>query len=280
MKVLVTGAAGGLGQLIITELLAAGHAVVATSRNPEKAKELPFYRQVTYLPYDINTTDHPNLFSYFQEPDTAIHLAWEKLNAYKDADHVDEILPKHCAFLHNLLMNGLKDLTCVGTCYEYGIQEGELREDMASLPVMPYPQAKNDLRVYLETLQKSLHFHLKWPRVFYVFGPIKERKNLYTLLMDAVARGDESFNMSGGEQTRDFMSPDEIAATLVKIALQTKVEGIINCCSGKAVKLRDKVEGFLAEHQYTLRLNFGHYPYPDYEPMHTWGSVKKLQGIG
>jgi dTDP-6-deoxy-L-talose 4-dehydrogenase (NAD+) len=95
-----------------------------------------------------------------------------------------------------------------------------------------------------------------------------------------VARGDESFNMSGGEQTRDFMSPDEIAATLVKIALQTKVEGIINCCSGKAVKLRDKVEGFLAEHQYTLRLNLGHYPYPDYEPMHTWGSVKKLQGIG
>ena len=45
----------------------------------------------------------------------------------------------------------------------------------------------------------------------------------------------------GGEQVRDFLSPDEIASTIVKISLQNKTLGIINCCNGKPVKLKDFV---------------------------------------
>lgn len=280
MKILVSGAGGGLGQLIIEQLLAKGHTIIASSKNAEKAKQLPFYSHVTYIPFDINESSEINLFEHFQQPDAMIHLAWDKLNEYKNEVHLTEILPKHKAFLHNLIENGLKDITCVGTCYEYGLQEGELSEDMASLPMMPYPQAKNLLRIYLEELQTTHAFQLKWPRVFYVFGAIKERKNLHTLLTDAISRGDQQFNMSGGEQIRDFLSPEEIANIIIKIAIQNKVVGIVNCCSGKPIKLKTKIEDFLKENNYQIQLNLGHYPYPDYEPMETWGSVKKLRTIG
>ncbi len=279
MKILVTGASGGLGELIIEKLLNDGHTIVATSRNIEKAKKLPFYNRVQYAAYDLSNASTINLFEYFHRPDAVIHLAWDKLNEYKNEVHLTQILLQHKQFLHNLISNGLKDITCVGTCYEYGLQEGELTETMLSKPMMPYPESKNLLRIYLEELQNEFKFYLKWPRVFYVFGAIKERKNLYTLLLDAIHRGDKSFNMSGGEQIRDFLSPDEIANLIIKIATQNKVLGIINCCSGVPIQLKDKIQNFLKENNYQIALNLGYYPYPDYEPMQTWGSVEKLNKI-
>jgi nucleoside-diphosphate-sugar epimerase len=279
MKILVTGASGGLGELIITQLLDAGHIVIATSKNKEKAEQLSFYNQVQYVAYDLYNPSSTNLFEYFHRPDALIHLAWDKLNEYKNEVHLTSILNQHKQFLQNLISNGLKDVTCVGTCYEYGLQEGELIESMPSKPMMPYPASKNLLRIYLEELQNEFKFHLKWPRVFYVFGAIKERKNLYTLLLDAIHRGDKSFNMSGGEQIRDFLSPNEIADIIIKIATQNKVLGIINCCSGVPIQLKDKIQNFLKENNYQIALNLGYYPYPDYEPMQTWGSVEKLNKI-
>jgi uncharacterized protein YbjT (DUF2867 family) len=40
MKILVAGGTGAIGRPLLTELLAKGHAVVALTRSPEKAKAL------------------------------------------------------------------------------------------------------------------------------------------------------------------------------------------------------------------------------------------------
>lgn len=279
MKVLVTGASGGLGQLIIEELLKRGHQVIASSKNEEKAKALPFYSKVKYIPYSIDTLSQSNLYTYFDCPDCLIHLAWEQLNEYRNEEHLSRQLPNHKHFLSNLIQNGLRDLTVVGTCYEYGLREGELEESMAAAPIFPYSQAKVALYEYLLSLTSKHSFSLKWPRVFYVFGEVKERKNLYTLLNAAVANHDESFNMSGGEQIRDFLSPTEIASYIVSVALQSAENGVVNICSGNAVRLKDLVENFLATHKSSLKINYGFYPYPNYEPMQTWGSTVKLKRI-
>lgn len=279
MRVLVTGATGGLGELVISKLLSKNIEVIATSRNEEKAKKCAFYSEVKYFPFDINSKNNSDLYSYFNKPDALIHLAWEKLDEYKNDAHTTSILENHKQFLSNLIDNGLKDITVVGTCYEYGLQEGILKENMDSKPVLPYPQGKNLLREFLEAKQKSTTFNFKWARVFYVFGEVKGRKNLYTHLINAIKNKDESFNMSGGEQIRDFLSPDEIADRIVKIALQNKTLGVINCCSGKPVKLKDFVNDFLNKNNYKIKLNLGVYPYADYEPMETWGDTAKLDAV-
>ncbi len=279
MRVLVTGATGGLGELVINKLLKRGIKVIATSRKDEKAKQCDFFDKVTYIPYDINTQSEPDLYSYFKKPDALIHLAWEKLDEYKNDAHTSTVLQSHKIFLSNLIDKGLTDITVVGTCYEYGLQEGILKENMASKQVLPYPEGKNLLREFLETKQKAKPFSLKWTRIFYVFGEVKGRKNLYTHLISAIKNKEESFNMSGGEQIRDFLSPDEIADRITTISLQNKVTGIINCCSGNPVKLKDFVTDFLNRNDYKIKLNLGVYPYADYEPMETWGDVEKLNSI-
>lgn len=278
MKVLVTGATGGLGTLIIENLLSRGIEVIATSRDEEKAKQSGFYSKVTYKPYTIDANSDENLFEYFGKPDALIHTAWDKLGAgeYRNTIHTEVLLPQHKHFLLNLVKNGLKDITVIGSCYEYGITEGELKEEMPCKPTVEYSIAKNLLREYLQQIQKDYEFTLKWMRVFYVFGEVKGRKNLYTLLAEAVKREDKVFNMSGGEQTRDFLTSEEISDIIVRASLQKEVHGVVNCCSGKPVVLIDLIQEYITKHNSSIELNRGFYPYPDYEPMHTWGSVEKL----
>lgn len=276
MKVLVTGATGGLGRLVVTQLLKLGHEVVGTSRSIEKAKKFDFFNQITFISYDINQPLKSDLYSYFGKPDAVIHLAWEKLDDYKHLTHLTTILKNHKLFVSNLIKHGLKNVIGIGTCYEYGLIEGELCEDMDVCPTLSYAQAKHELRLFIESLVTTHAFAFKWVRIFYVFGEMAERKNLYTSLKQAIRNGDKVFNMSGGEQVRDFLNPNEVAKNIVDITLQEQVQGIVNCCSGKPIKIKDAIEKFLTENQHDIDLNLGYYPYSIDEPMKMWGATTKL----
>jgi dTDP-6-deoxy-L-talose 4-dehydrogenase (NAD+) len=193
--------------------------------------------------------------------------------------HLDVNLPGQYAFLENLLANGLKDLTVTGTCFEYGMQEGELKESLPALPQNPYGIAKNELRKKLEYLKGQLQFNLKWVRLFYMYGPGQNPNSLLSQLENALAARDKVFNMSGGEQVRDFLPVEQVAAYIADIALQDRIQGIINCCSGLPVTVKAFVEDYLKKTNRSISLNLGHYPYADYEPMRFWGNTEKLNKI-
>ena len=53
----------------------------------------------------------------------------------------------------------------------------------------------------------------------------------------------------------------------------------MNVCSGRPVSVRRLVEGWIRDNGWTIDLNLGHYPYPDYEPMAFWGERRKLDRI-
>lgn len=279
-KVLVTGATGFIGGYVIRELLKNGHEVVASSSNIEKAKNHDWFKDVTYRELDLGKLDsQTDYFAYFERPVKVIHLAWEGLPNYKSLFHIEENLPRHISFLKNLVANGAKDITVTGTCFEYGMQQGALREDLPTYPDNPYALAKDTLRKYLEQLRKTIPFSFKWARLFYMYGEGQNKKSLYPQLMEALDKDAESFNMSGGEQIRDFLPVQTIASHIVAIAGQTGVEGPINCCSGKPVSVLKFVNDIIAASGKKIDLNLGFYPYPDYEPMYFWGSNEKLKLI-
>lgn len=280
MKILVTGATGFIGNYVIDQLLYKGYEVVATSTSKEKAVSFNWYPQVKYVEFNINDIDPGlNYFDFFDRPDALIHLSWEGLPNYKEAFHIEKNLPAQYAFLKNLIKNGLNDVTVSGTCFEYGMQEGILSEDMEAKPENFYAQAKDSLRKQLEGLKYSYHFNLKWVRLFYMYGQGQSSKSLISQLDKALENGDEVFNMSGGEQQRDFLPVEKVAAYIVSIATQNLVLGIINCCKGEPISVKQFVQNYLLQHKKTIRLNLGYYPYADYEPMAFWGSPVKLHSL-
>jgi nucleoside-diphosphate-sugar epimerase len=278
-KILVTGATGFIGHYVIGELLARDYQVIATATSEEKAGTQPWYSKVRFLPFTIGDQQPENLYEYFERPDAMIHLAWKGLPNYKSPFHLEVNLPEQFAFLTNLIDSGLTDLTVTGTCFEYGMQEGCLSEDMPALPANPYAIAKDRLRQQLQDYQQQKLFSLKWVRLFYMFGKGQNPNSLLSQLEKALDEGKESFNMSGGEQVRDFLPVEKVAAYITDIAMQKKVSGIINCCSGKPVTVKELVEDYIKSRKKNIHLNLGYYPYPDYEPMAFWGDDSKLKKI-
>lgn len=278
MKVLVTGATGFIGNHLINELLKdSDNEIIATSRDIEKAKKYDWYQKVQYKSYDLDSKEDLNLFEYFDKPDKMVHLAWDGLPNYTDLIHIEKNLFNNYKFIKNLVVNGLKDITITGTCFEYGMVNGCLSEDLQTNPSNSYAIAKDSLRKFIEELKKQFEFNYKWIRLFYMYGEGQSEKSLIALLNKAIQNGEKEFNMSAGEQLRDYLHIKEVAFNILKISMQNKIENqIINCCSGKPISIRKFVENYLYEKNYTIKLNLGYYHYPNYEPIAFWGDTTKL----
>ncbi len=280
-KILVTGATGFIGNYVIEQLLQQKNfAIIASSSTIENARSAHWFPLVKYIPFNLKEfDDHINYYEFFDRPDVMIHLAWEGLPNYKAAFHVEENLPRHFSFLKNCIEHGLTDVTITGTCFEYGMQEGCLSEDMDTMPANAYAIAKDTLRKQLQQLEQVKSFTLKWVRLFYMYGVGQSPNSLLSQLDRALANSDTEFNMSGGEQERDYLPVEKVVAYLVRVALQDNVTGVINCCSGKPVTVKAFVKDYLAKKKKNIQLNLGYYPYADYEPMRFWGDTVKLESV-
>jgi dTDP-6-deoxy-L-talose 4-dehydrogenase (NAD+) len=281
MKILVTGATGFLGNHVIPELINRGHEVIATARSLEKAKACSWYRKVLFVPYDFScVTRDISIYHLFNEPDILIHLAWDGLPNFKDLIHIEQHLHHQYLFLKNYLYSGGKHVLVTGTCLEYGMQSGCLSEDMPTDPVTAYGVAKNSLRQFIDILQKHQHpFVFQWVRLFYMYGDGQHTKSIIPQLQFAIANGEKFFNMSGGDQTRDYLHVSKVAEYISKIAEQKRITGIINCCSGNPISIKLLVKEYTDLDGSDIQFNYGFYPYNDYEPMHFWGKTDKLKNI-
>ncbi len=277
-RILVTGADGFVGNHVVSELLNQNYEVIATSRDLKKAKLCKWYPRVLYIPCDLNVMQE-DFFGFFRQPDLLIHLAWEGLPNYKGLFHLEKNLLANYTFLKNIIEHGLKHLVVTGTCLEYGMQNGCLSEDTPTQPTTPYGIAKDTLRKFLEQLQQHYSFSFKWIRLFYMYGEGQNEKSLLSQLETAIRKGEKRFNMSGGEQLRDYLPVEKATEYIVKIAMQSKVYGIVHCCSGVPVSIRKLVEDYLEKKQKSIHLNLGHYLYPDYEPMAFWGDRSRLNRL-
>ncbi|MDR2705500.1 MAG: NAD(P)-dependent oxidoreductase [Planctomycetaceae bacterium] len=273
MKILVTGSSGFIGRYVVGQLLRTGHEVVVTSTKTE----LSFNNAIS-IPCDLNV-ERNDFYELFGKPETIIHLAWQGLPNYNELFHIERNLWTSYNFLKQMIESGTKNINVIGTCFEYGLQEGCLSEDLSAEPNTIYGIAKNTLRLFLEQLQKKIPFDFKWIRLFYLYGEGQNKNSILEQLKSATERGDNIFNMSGGEQLRDYLPVETVAENIVKISLQNKVQGIINNCSGKPISIRRLVEEYLQKTGTKMELNLGYYPYTNYEPFAFWGCTKKLERV-
>lgn len=273
MKVVVTGATGFIGNHVLERLKQEPVSITAVGRNRSRWNGIG-----NFVEMDLGCPP-PVAYAKLGYPDVLLHLAWEGLPNYNSLHHYETELPKQYTFLKLMIEAGLPRLVVVGTCFEYGIQNGLLSETSLMHPNCPYGFAKYTLYQQLEYINALNSTEMTWARLFYLWGNGQPESSLFPQLVASVTRGEPVFNMSGGEQLRDFLPVSHVADYLVRMALDPRAIGVINVCSGKPVSVRSLVERWISENHWNIDLNLGFYPYLDHEPMAFWGDNSKLNKL-
>ena len=265
--VIVTGATGFIGQHLIPILVKRGFKVIAIARDRKKAESFSWFKEVKFLSSDI--AEELNQIKIDQGM-SLIHLAWDGLSDYRSSIHIEYNLPKSFNLIKSLVKRGVSQVLVTGTCFEYGFQNGPIPSSAKTSPNNPYATAKDILRKQLESLTEEKFYCLKWSRLFYMYGKGQSPNSLLSQLDIAIKNGECKFNMSGGEQLRDYLPIEDIVEQLADLHESSRC-GTYNICSGKPISVRRLVEKRVKESGSNIKLNLGYYPYPDYEPMEFWG---------
>jgi nucleoside-diphosphate-sugar epimerase len=275
---MVTGATGFIGRHLVRKLLRNGHQVIAVARNLNRAKELEWFENVSFIQADLHL-DYAPVIKKVHEADALIHLAWPGLPNYQGSFHIHQNLISDLAFLKAAIESGLSHLVVAGTCLEYGLQSGALTEDMDTHPITPYGFAKDCLRKSLQFFQKEHKFTLQWMRLFYMHGEGQSPNSLLSQLDTAIDEKRQSFDMSIGTQLRDYLPIEVIAEKICMAIGNPTINGVINCSSGSPISVLDLVRRRCQERGSDIHLNLGHFSLPEYEPFKFWGVSAKLNSL-
>lgn len=271
MKILVTGANGYLGMGIVNQLLNENQIIVATDYQVDNIDQRAIIKKT-----DIFKVENP--YEYFEKPDVLLHLAWRNGFIHNAISHIEE-MPNHYSFIKKLVESGIKQVTCLGSMHEIGFYEGCINENTPTNPLSLYGIGKDALRKSVELLAKEKGTTFQWLRGYYIVGNTGYGNSIFSKINIAEKEGQEEFPFTTGQNQWDFLNYDDFCKQVAATVEQDEINGVVNICSGYPEKLADRVERFIQENNYKIRLKYGAFPDRAYDSKAVWGDNRKIKSI-
>lgn len=271
MRILVTGANGYLGQGIVKHILDTGNEVIAADFSVDHVDE-----RAERIACNLFEVEDP--FEYFGKPDVLLHLAWrDGFVHYSDA-HIND-LPAHYSFIKKFSESEVKTIAVMGSMHEIGFYEGSINENTPCNPTTPYGISKDALRHLTQTLCKQKNKNFIWLRGYYIVGNSQFGNSIFSKITAAEMEGKDEFPFTMGQNQFDFVDYEDFGEQVAKAVTQDKVLGVINICSGHPEKLADRVERFIKENGYKIKLKYGAFPDRPYDSKAVWADGSKIEQI-
>ena len=271
MKILVTGANGYLGQGIVKSVLNLGHEVIATDFTicnvDTRAKAIA-----------TNLFELDNPYEFFYKPDVLLHFAWREGFVHYSNAHIDD-LPRHYGFIKFMAEAGIKQIAVMGSMHEIGFFEGSINENTPCHPTTPYGISKNALRDLTQMVCKQNNVIFQWLRGYYIVGNSKYGSSIFSKIAVAAEEGKREFPFTWGQNQYDFIDYSDFCKMVAAAVNQKEIDGIINICSGHPEKLADRVEKFIVENNFEIKLKYGAFPDRPYDSKAIWGDSSKIGKI-
>lgn len=243
MRAMVTGASGFIGQHLVRKLADQGHEVVAAIRPGGRLNwQEEACRSARVAEFDLSRASSVRSAIRSASPEIAIHLAWYAApGAYWTSPANLDCVTMSLGLARALAECGCRKLIAVGSCAEYDWRYGLLSEE--STPLVPrtlYGACKNALRQMLETFCDEASMQFAWTRIFYLYGPGEKKERLVPTVICSLLDGEKA-RCSRGEQVRDFLHVEDVAAAISAVAT-SEFTGVVNVGSGQRTKVRTIVE--------------------------------------
>jgi len=271
MRFLVTGANGYLGQGIVKSIIDSGNEVVAVDISDENIDSRADIIKANIFESDFS-------FENFENIDCLLHLAWRDGFVHYSDKHIED-LPKHYEFIKRAIENKIDHIAILGSMHEIGFFEGSINENTPCHPITPYGISKNALRDLADMLCKQNNVVFQWLRGYYIVGNTKFGSSIFSKITNAVNEGKKEFPFTLGRNQYDFIDYIDFCEQVSASVLQKKEQGIINICSGHPEKLADRVERFIKDNNYDIKLKYGAFPDRPYDSKAIWGDSSKIDKI-
>lgn len=276
MKILLAGATGYIGSKTIFQLLKNKHELSIIQSSKKKntfdkyLKDKVSYNILKDSPnkklknLDIKNFDFLVYFFWANLPNYDSHLIHKK----------NYIVSKN--FINFLFQKGLKKIYTIGSCYEYLGYVGEVSENLKTITKLPYPFYKNKLRNYLDKKYNSnRNIRSSWIRLFYVYSKDQRESSLIPQIHD---KKNSKLIINSSNKIIDIYHVNSHVRLIVKILFSKKTFKIVNCCSGKPIKLKRFVLNYIKRNKLNVNVDFKNNNIRNFET-DFWGSTTLLKKL-
>ena len=276
-KVIITGASGPLGVVMVETCVKEGIQVVALVRpNSPKIEDIPIHPLVTLIEYDISKIDTLQL-DIARGADCCFHFAWmhtgdvNRENPILQEKNIEATL-KTAVFAHRM---GCRQFVGAGSQAEYGIINHIINEETPTDPTTMYGIAKFAAGKMLMEYCRRVGMQCNWIRIFSVYGPYENDYILTSYLIRSYLNG-EIPRLTPCEQVWDYLYCKDAIKAFLLVAERATESGLYCLGSGSARKLKDYVLTIKNHIDPDLSSGIGTKQYGKNQIMHLEANISKI----
>ena len=240
MKIVVSGANGFIGSNLVELALSAGHQILGIRKSEDSKTKIFLKDEPIWLNKKLSEIKAAELENY----DGLIHLAAHSANVpYDTLENCLKVnLFDSLKFLKKAHRAGIKNFIIAGSCFEYGKNGTNYQfipPNAALEPTQSYPASKAAASITFSQWAIENSIKLSIMRIFQVYGKGEASQRLWPSLIKAAKNGDD-FEMTKGEQVRDFIDVRKVSEILLNECLNQENKVIIkNIGSGDVRSIAD-----------------------------------------
>ncbi|MDB9721230.1 NAD(P)-dependent oxidoreductase [Winogradskyella sp.] len=275
-KILVTGGNGFLGRHFIKTLVQ--HDALIYSIDIAESDPQP---NVSSYTLDLKDQTSLNELISIIRPDLIYHLA-ASINRTRDFTQTNSIIETNLTGTINLL-NALEHIPYqkfifISTSEVYGgkLITSPFKEDDSFIPASPYSLSKYCAEVAVQTFSEIYSKKYTVLRLFNFFGKDMPDNFFMSQLMDKL-KNNEDFNMTAGEQKRDFLYLKDVINAMLLAEGNAANQHIFNVCSGIGKPIKDIAFEVKQSLKSSSKINLGALQYQDNEVWEMIGDNSKIK---
>ncbi|MDA3863058.1 MAG: GDP-mannose 4,6-dehydratase [Deltaproteobacteria bacterium] len=290
-KVLLTGAAGFIGNYTARELLKQGYEVTGVDNlNHYYDPQLKYYRleqlrkldNFNFYKLDIENQEALRVLFEIHKPDMVINLAARAGVGYSlENPHV--YLSTNGAGTLNLLELmvefDIEKMVLASTSSLYAGQKMPFSEKLpVNTPISPYAASKKAAEVMCYTYHFLYDLDISVVRYFTVFGPAGRPDMSIFRFIKWIDEGKDLILRGDGSQSRDFTYVEDIARGTVRAMEEKTGYEIINLGGGRNPRSLNEMIAFI-EKTLGKKAKIKREPMPKEDMMSTWADIKKAHSL-